>query len=344
MSLYNLIHLPNVFKILLAYVGIAIIDMSFSEALPLWGMSSYSKGGLELTTSQIGNIMSITGLVLVVFTLTVYPLLANYLGVIKSFLLGQFVIGLMVLTFPIYSSILHSSSMNMAINNTSQWVCVGLLICCKFGTNMAFSSISLAINQSVPTNKRASVNGIAMTLGSAAKGAGPIISSIIFAWSINNNLSFPFNYYFVFIITAITSIINVIFFASIFREKLFPSTTPLAVPTISITNNNNNNNNNNNGSSNNNEDYEMIDNKLLDSHIEHTFIDIPDDSNDNTTCISNNYNNRTNNNNNKSAYIKTEKIIGDEESCKKTVIIDDDSDVSFDKDDKILNEIGTNKL
>lgn len=45
-----------------------------------------------------------------------------------------------------------------------------------------FTSLFLLINRAVPAEKRASVNGLAMTVGSVAKAVGPILGSVGYAW------------------------------------------------------------------------------------------------------------------------------------------------------------------
>ena len=103
------------------------------------------------------------------------------------------------------------------------------------GSNIAFASNAVIINQSVPTNKRASVNGLGMTIGSIAKAIGPFSGSVMFAWSLENKMSFPFNYYFVFLMIFLLS----------YTTFLFPTGLSFIERERIIHNNNNNNNNNN---------------------------------------------------------------------------------------------------
>lgn len=217
LSLYQLIQLPGIWKILVAYMLISTVAISIDEVFPLWMMSTPSKGGFSLSSPQIGQIMSLTGFVLILFTFTAYPYISNKLGPAKSYLYG-IIWGIpLVLLLSIIRSLQDALNFNSAISIS---LIISCLILSKIGNNLAFSSISLVINQSVPTNKRASINGIAMTVGSCARAIGPIFGSIIFAWSINNNYGFPLDFHFVFLLLSILSVINAVLFLSFYRSYM----------------------------------------------------------------------------------------------------------------------------
>ena len=130
----------------------------YDEVMPLWAMSTSSKGGLDLSSTTIGEIMSITGIVLLLFTFLIYPTLANYLGPHMSFLVGQascapLLLGLILIrSLPSYIPQIPMNIVNIML--------VVDYVLFKITTNLCFSSICLVINQSVATNQRASVNGI----------------------------------------------------------------------------------------------------------------------------------------------------------------------------------------
>jgi hypothetical protein len=42
------------------------------------------------------------------------------------------------------------------------------------------------------------VNGIAQTGVALVRGVGPAFGGIVWAWSLNNGLGFPFNHFFIF--------------------------------------------------------------------------------------------------------------------------------------------------
>ena len=80
------------------------------------------------------------------------------------------------------------------------------------GLGLAISSCSLLVNQLVDSSLRATINGVSMTVGSLARAVGPIMASVLFAWSISHRRSgpreFPFEYHFVFLLMAALSGLN----------------------------------------------------------------------------------------------------------------------------------------
>src|SRR5690606_27815985 len=77
--------------------------------------------------------------------------------------------------------------------------------CCNA---VAFSCVSILINNSVPKQHRGSLNGLSMTLGSAAKAIAPVLASVLFAWSLHNGLEAPLDYNFVYYTIAILQVLT----------------------------------------------------------------------------------------------------------------------------------------
>lgn len=61
-----------------------------------------------------------------------------------------------------------------------------------------YINISLAINNSTTASRRGELNGIAMTVGSLSKAAGPAIYAAVFAASINSSHGFPVDFHLVY--------------------------------------------------------------------------------------------------------------------------------------------------
>ncbi|CAN0439084.1 unnamed protein product, partial [Ascophyllum nodosum] len=56
-----------------------------------------------------------------------------------------------------------------------------------------YIAISLAINNSIDASRRGEVNGLATTISSIGTSAGPIVCSVLFAFSIAAERPFPFD-------------------------------------------------------------------------------------------------------------------------------------------------------
>ena len=70
---------------------------------------------------------------------------------------------------------------------------------CKAAFSFCFATIALCLNNSVETERRGTLNGLNMTIGSLAKAIGPPIGTASFAWSLTNGLPFPIDFHFIFI-------------------------------------------------------------------------------------------------------------------------------------------------
>lgn len=67
-----------------------------------------------------------------------------------------------------------------------------------------FINVSLATNNAVDPSRRATLNGLSMTLGSVFKAAGPTLFSAIFAWSVGgHHRPFPLDHHLAFYLLAL---------------------------------------------------------------------------------------------------------------------------------------------
>ena len=65
---------------------------------------------------------------------------------------------------------------------------------------MNFSALQRFTNDAISADKRGKLNGFQVTFSSCLQVAGPIIGGWVLAWSMSNDLFFPFNYHFVFLL------------------------------------------------------------------------------------------------------------------------------------------------
>ena len=131
-----------------------------------------------------------------VFTIGIFPSLSMWLGVESCYsyglrLMAPFIASLTV-TIHILVRYHYSSSVVYA-------VLVIHIIMIKVCTTCSFTSNALLINQSVHKSHRATVNGLAMTIGSCAKSVGPCVGALVFAFSIHSDINF-IDFHFLFIL------------------------------------------------------------------------------------------------------------------------------------------------
>jgi hypothetical protein len=201
-SIVELTQYPGVARTLCAYLVISFSSICFDEVVPLWSMASHSHGGLELPQVMIGTMLTITGVVLTVYTLLVYPLIAQALGQNLSFKLSQLVFAIIVGLTTFIHSLPPSSTARFP-----------LLVTCytasKACASLGFASLALVLNHCVAKDKRGSLNGLSMTFGSLAKSFGPLFGAMAFAWSIDRIRPFPIDYHLVFLVISCSCLVSV---------------------------------------------------------------------------------------------------------------------------------------
>lgn len=177
-TIRELLDTPGVSLAMTAYFVLSFIDLSFSEVIPLWAIASVAAGGLGLQQQRIAFLMTFTGCIQVAYTMVFYPVIVEHLGRVQSFHKGQ------MLFIPVCLGITLLNA--LPAGSLAQFVLLVLMFavaraCCSLGN----SSIGLIVNRCVEKEQRASVNGLSMGVGSMAKAIGPMMSTYVFAWSIN---------------------------------------------------------------------------------------------------------------------------------------------------------------
>jgi hypothetical protein len=166
-------------------------------------------GGLGLEAHDIGAVMSLSGLVLVLFQLFLYPLFASRFPTRRVFVAGLIMYAGLSAGLPFLSLLAPAGDEAHAANRANSsshggdggegggsgvgagaaWagVLIGLVSLNSLGKcagSMAYTSIFLVINNSAGDEYRGRVNGLGMSLGSGFKAAGPTLGAVLFAWSI----------------------------------------------------------------------------------------------------------------------------------------------------------------
>lgn len=234
-SFRDLLKYPIVAHLVTGYFLLSFVAVVYDEVVPLWALSSIHRGGLEYTSREVGQIMSIVGIPLMIFTFFGYPIMAKKWGEVKCFKVGQFMGAIMCLVtallryLPLIKECCDESEgdddevqCRCSHHDYSAWhswvLQLLIVVCssiCHIGFVLAFTSLFLLTNRSVPSEKRAAVNGLAMTVGSISKTVGPILGSVAYAWSIHNGLGPPFNFLFVFFFCALLGIVTHVLFLPI---------------------------------------------------------------------------------------------------------------------------------
>ncbi|CAL1396816.1 unnamed protein product [Linum trigynum] len=144
---------------IIVYCVFSLHDMAYSEIFSLWAVSPRKLGGLGYSTTNVGEVLSVSGLGLLLLQLSLYPYMEKRLGpVMVSRLVG-----------------FEGFTLNLLLN------CASLL------KNILAVSISTGLsilqNKAVDQHQRGAANGIAMTAMSLFIAIGPAGGGALLSWA-----------------------------------------------------------------------------------------------------------------------------------------------------------------
>ena len=73
---------------IVAYFLLSFVSITYDETIILWSISSRDNGGLEMSQVYIGRLMSGAGILLLAFSVWLYPRIADRLGNVLGFRYG----------------------------------------------------------------------------------------------------------------------------------------------------------------------------------------------------------------------------------------------------------------
>jgi len=159
------------------------------EAFPLFCIAK--KGGLNLTETGIGKILSGAGAIFIIGQYFSFTLLVSRFGIYKTLLISS-IFATPVTIFMPFS--LYLNRLQTETNSLS-WLAYIFLIsiyaCKNIGINVLVSSITIATNRTVSADQRASMNGISMLGGSIVKALGPACAGFLISFLLGGNTVAP---------------------------------------------------------------------------------------------------------------------------------------------------------
>ncbi|KAF6163898.1 hypothetical protein GIB67_024753 [Kingdonia uniflora] len=159
---------------IIIYCVFSLHDMAYSEIFSLWAESPRKYGGLGYTTDDVGEVLSISGLGLLVFQAFLYPLAAKIFGLVMVSRISA------VLALPLLASypfIARLSGFRLSL----------LINCASMLKNIFYVSLITGLfvlqNNAVEQHQRGAANGISMTGQSLFKAFGPAGGGALFSWA-----------------------------------------------------------------------------------------------------------------------------------------------------------------
>lgn len=173
-TMASLLARPQTRMCLLIYWAYSFVGLTVDETFPLFCVSKEAGFGLE--EAQIGQILSLCGLLFVIFQYIVCATVYDRFGLYGSIRVGS------ALSAPVMFLMPLALLLNRG-NNAISWAAFMYLALVmavyRVFALVFFSNITVALNQSVPDQQRATMNGLSMLGGSVFKGIGPTFAGIL---------------------------------------------------------------------------------------------------------------------------------------------------------------------
>mmetsp|Transcript_57798 Transcript_57798/g.172521 ORF Transcript_57798/g.172521 Transcript_57798/m.172521 type:complete len:547 (-) Transcript_57798:118-1758(-) len=171
-----------------AYWLFSFVVVCVDEAFPLFCISK--NGGLALSEASIGKMLSAAGFIFVLGQYLAFAALVTKLGLYNSLTIGTLFGVPVVILIPL-SVLLNCKATDGRLTWAAFLFLSVLMAVSKIFSCLFFAGITMATNHSVPTNYRATTNGLAMLGGSVAKGLGPIFTGLLVSFSMSSGVVNP---------------------------------------------------------------------------------------------------------------------------------------------------------
>ncbi|CAH3019912.1 unnamed protein product [Porites evermanni] len=187
------------------YALYSAVIIGYDELFSLWAATQSKHGGLGFSTDQIGTVLLCVAAPVLVLQVWLFPKFERRLGAKRVFQFSCIVVGITIFSV-CWTNTYHERSKVL-------WpLLLVILLPMKLTTGCGFSSTAIFVNNSVPNELLASVNGLGMTAAALCRAIAPVIVGSSFAWSISEGfkLGFPLNEHFAFAILVIITVLSIL--------------------------------------------------------------------------------------------------------------------------------------
>jgi MFS family permease len=176
------------------YGLIALQYTIFDEVLPVFAREERALGGLGFSSSGIGIMLAIQGVVTLVYQLLFYPPMAARFGLKAMFR------GATLWAVPAFLAT-PATPMLAAIGAAPMWAALALLMTAKAVLDViVFTSVMVTIANSAPSHQLGAANGLGQSLAAFARAVGPVSGGLL--WAASTQWHFPMHSWAVFVAMA----------------------------------------------------------------------------------------------------------------------------------------------
>jgi len=179
------------------YAVLAFNRLMLDEIFALWAPQKGDRGGLDFTSTDIGFVYAGAGCGSIFSQVFLFPLVLKWSGPLHMYRWASFGSALIVWSIPISNLLVQSEKWLIWFEVVMSFVILSVT------TNFTFISVMVLVNNSSYRSTMGSVNGFAQTWTSLLRATAPSIGANMLAWSLTNNIGFPLNHYFSFLVISI---------------------------------------------------------------------------------------------------------------------------------------------
>ncbi|TFY69228.1 hypothetical protein EVG20_g3234 [Dentipellis fragilis] len=185
------------------YATLALLDIALFALMPLFMSTHIEHGGLGLPPSTIGLCLGIFGLSNGIFQALFFTRIVDYWGPKLVFMAAMSSFIPIFSLFPVTNTLARAHGLS-----TPVWIGVAAQFTVMILMDMAYGCVFVFIFSSAP-NKRSlgATNGLAQTVISVQRAIGPVMSTSLFALSVEKNIMGGHGVYFFLIVLCCLSLI-----------------------------------------------------------------------------------------------------------------------------------------
>ncbi|CAM9109587.1 unnamed protein product [Ectocarpus sp. 8 AP-2014] len=176
----GLLSVPRVKPLLFLVCVVQSLQSGFEEVFPLWALSTVSVGGLGWGTMEIGKVLFMTGCIMVVAQLLIFPSAINILGAVTWMRTGC-LLGISTLIATPNAKLF---SWNYTTLFAASVASVTVVNCCLAAVSITLTVASTSI---VPSRLRGKLSGLYSSAGSLGRFTSAVGFAVLFAWSISSD-------------------------------------------------------------------------------------------------------------------------------------------------------------
>ncbi|EGG17024.1 hypothetical protein DFA_08005 [Cavenderia fasciculata] len=216
-SVYELIKDKPVIYSCLVYALLGFMFTIFEEGFPVFAPITRTinpntgepeGGGYGFSSRDIGILQSTAGIFAFFIQTFVFPPIAKWLGLVKSFRLSLLIVLPAWIFLPELSRFtIAKVGSTVAQHPTIFWILLfPTYLMQSFASEISFITIIVMISNSALPKDMGLCNSIGMFLVSISRTFGPIIGSSLLAYTVSHDLFYPFDYHFLFVLLAVLAV------------------------------------------------------------------------------------------------------------------------------------------